>query len=97
MNMYPNSLTFNLEFQKNNRIFRLLRLNKSNNLNKNKMGFLSGMFSAAVKTALTPAAIVKDAVNVVIGEEADTTKSLLESAVEDVSNVADDLVDGELL
>ena len=61
------------------------------------MGFLSGIFSAVVKTALTPVAIVKDAVNVVTGEEADATKSLLESAAEDVSNAADDLGDGEML
>lgn len=61
------------------------------------MGFLSGMFSAVVKTALTPVAIVKDAVNVVTGEEADATKSLFESAAEDVSDAADDLGDGEIL
>jgi hypothetical protein len=61
------------------------------------MGFLSKMFSATVKTALTPVAIVKDAVNVVTGEEADATKLLLESAAEDMSEAADDLGDGELL
>lgn len=61
------------------------------------MGFLSGMFSAAVKTALTPVAIVKDAVNVVIGDEAEATKSLLESAAEDVYDAADDLGDGDFL
>jgi hypothetical protein len=61
------------------------------------MGFLSGMFSAVVKTALTPVAIVKDAVNVVTGEEADATKSLLESAAEDVEQATDDLGDGEML
>lgn len=61
------------------------------------MGFLSGMVSAVVKTALTPVAIVKDVVNVVIGEEADSTKSLLESAAEDVSDVADDLGDGDIM
>ena len=61
------------------------------------MGFLSGMFSAVVKTALTPVAVVKDAVNVVTGDEPDTTKSLLESAAEDVSDAADDLGDGEML
>lgn len=48
------------------------------------MGFLSGMFSAVVKTALTPVAIVKDVVNVAIGEEADDTKKLLESTGDDV-------------
>jgi len=61
------------------------------------MGFLSGMFSAVVKTALTPVAIVKDVVNIVTGEEADATKSLLESAVEDVADATDDLGDGEFL
>lgn len=61
------------------------------------MGFLSGIVSAVVKTALTPVSIVKDAVNVVTGEEADTTKSLLESAAEDVSDAADDLGDGDIM
>jgi hypothetical protein len=61
------------------------------------MGFLGGMFSAAVKTALTPVAIVKDAVNVVTGEEPDATKSLLESASDDLKDACDDLGDGEML
>jgi hypothetical protein len=61
------------------------------------MGFLSGMFSAVVKTALIPVAVVKDAVNVARGEDADATKNLLESAAEDVAEAADDLGDGELL
>jgi len=61
------------------------------------MGFLSGMFSAVVKTALTPAAVVKDAVNVVRGEDTDATKNLLESAAEDVADAAEDLGDGEFL
>jgi hypothetical protein len=61
------------------------------------MGFLSKMLSAAVKTALTPIAIVKDAVNVVAGEEADATKSLLESAADDVNDATDDLGEGEML
>ncbi len=61
------------------------------------MGFLSGIISATIKTALTPIAIVKDAVNVVVGEEADSTKSLLESASDDVSDSIDDLGDGDFL
>jgi hypothetical protein len=61
------------------------------------MGFLGGMFSAVVKTALTPVAIVKDAVNVVTGEEADATKSLLESASDDVKDACDDLGEAEML
>jgi hypothetical protein len=61
------------------------------------MGFLTNMFSAAVKTALTPVAVVKDAVNVVTGEEPDTTKNLLSSAAEDVVEATEDLGDGEIL
>ena len=61
------------------------------------MGFLSNMFSAAVKTALTPVAIIKDAVNVVTGEEPNATKTLLSSAAEDVADAAEDLGDGEIL
>jgi hypothetical protein len=61
------------------------------------MGFLSNMFSAAVKTALTPVAVVKDAVNVVTGEEPDATKNLLSSAAEDVAEATEDLGDGEIL
>ena len=61
------------------------------------MGFLSGMFSAVVKTVLIPVAIATDAVNVVRGEEADTTKSLLESAAEDVADATSDLCDGDVL
>ena len=61
------------------------------------MGFLSNMFSAAVKTVLTPVAVVKDAVNVVTGEEPDATKNLLASAAEDVAEAAEDLGDGEIL
>ena len=61
------------------------------------MGFLTNMFSATVKTILTPVAIVKDAVNVVTGEEADATKNLLSSAANDVVEAAEDLGDGEVL
>lgn len=61
------------------------------------MGFFSSILGATVKAALTPIAVVKDAVNVVTGEEADATKNLLESAGEDVEQATDDLADGELL
>lgn len=50
------------------------------------MGFFSSLVSATVKTALTPLAVVKDAVNVVTGEEADATKELLKSAGEDIED-----------
>ncbi len=61
------------------------------------MSFLGNAFSALVKTALTPIAVVKDVVNVATGEEADATKDLLESAGDDVKEAKDDLVDGEIL
>ena len=61
------------------------------------MGFLSGIISATVKTALTPVAIVKDVTNIATGEEPDTTKNLLESAANDVAQAADDLGDGDVL
>ena len=61
------------------------------------MGFLTNVLSATVKTVLTPVAVVKDVVNVATGEDADATKSLLESAVEDLAESVDDLGDGELL
>lgn len=61
------------------------------------MGFLSGMFSAVVKTVLIPVAVVKDVANIVTGEEADATKGLVESAGDDVKQATDDLGDGEML
>jgi hypothetical protein len=60
------------------------------------MGFFSNMVSATIKTALTPVAIVKDVVNVVTGEEVESTKNLIQSAQQDVSEGLDDLVDGEI-
>lgn len=61
------------------------------------MGFLSNIISATVKTALTPVAIAKDAVNVVTGEEAGNTKKLLNSASDDVSEGFEDLGEADLL
>jgi hypothetical protein len=61
------------------------------------MGFLSGMISAAVKTALTPIAIVKDAGNVLTGEDVDATKQLIEDIGEDIADAADDLCDGDAI
>lgn len=60
------------------------------------MGFISGIFSAVVKTALTPVAIAKDVVNIATGEEVDATKELIESAKEDAEDAMDDLCDGDL-
>ena len=60
------------------------------------MGFFSNIISATVKTALTPVAVVKDVANIAMGEDADTTKDLLESAGDDVGDALEDLGDGEL-
>ena len=53
--------------------------------------FISDVASAATKVALTPIAVVKDAVNVATGQEPDATKELLESAGKDLSNAADEI------
>lgn len=61
------------------------------------MGFLSSIFSATVKTVLTPISIIKDAGNIITGNEINSTSNLLESAVEDVDQAFNDLGDGEIL
>ena len=43
------------------------------------------VISATVKVALTPVAVVKDAVNVATGQEVDATKELIKSAGEDIT------------
>lgn len=58
------------------------------------MGFFSDILSATVKTVLTPVAIVKDAVDIVKGEEPNNTKSLLQSAGEDLSDAVDEITGG---
>ena len=58
------------------------------------MGFLSNIVSATIKTALTPIAVVKDAVNIATGQEVGSTKDLLSSAGEDASDAMDELFGG---
>lgn len=58
------------------------------------MGFLSNIVSATIKTALTPIAVVKDAVNIATGEDVDSTKDLLSSAADDASEAMDELFGG---
>lgn len=55
------------------------------------MGFFSGLIGAAVKVTITPIAVVKDVVNVATGEEPNATKSLLDSAGDDVKDAINDL------
>jgi len=52
---------------------------------------LSDLTSAVVKTALTPLAIVKDAVCVITGKAPENTKELLKSAADDLKEAAHDL------
>ena len=61
------------------------------------MGFLTNIFSSIIKITLIPVAIVKDASNTLKGEEANTTKLLIESASKDTKDAASDLCDGEFL
>ena len=61
------------------------------------MGFLTNILSATVKTALTPIAVAKDVVNIATEEEIKSTKSLLESARNDVEEGFEDIGDGEFL
>jgi len=58
------------------------------------MGFFSSIISSVVKVAISPVAIVVDVVKVATDKEPDTTKNLLESAGEDVSNAIDDITGG---
>ncbi len=60
------------------------------------MGFFSEILGSVVKVALTPVAIVKDVVNVAIGDEANATIDLLQDAVDGVGDAFNDLGDGEL-
>lgn len=58
------------------------------------MGFFSSIFNVAVKTVLVPVALVKDAVNVVTGEEPDTTIGIVESTFDDLNDAMDDIFGG---
>jgi hypothetical protein len=55
------------------------------------MGFFSEIISATVKVACTPITIVQDATDVVLGNEPDSTKKLLESAGKDAERAIDKL------
>lgn len=61
------------------------------------MGFFSNIVGATVKVALTPIAVAKDVVNVISGDQADSTKDLIKSAGDDVEKATEELADGELI
>lgn len=56
------------------------------------MGFLGNIISATVKTALTPVAVVKDAVDLASGNEPENTKKLLNSAAKDAERAGDTIL-----
>jgi|LakMenE18May11ns_1017448.scaffolds.fasta_scaffold9951822_5 hypothetical protein len=56
-------------------------------------GAIANIASATVKTALSPIAVVKDAVDVATGGEATATKDLINSVGEDLSDAVDEVVD----
>jgi hypothetical protein len=55
------------------------------------MGFFDSIIGAAVKTVITPVAIIKDVVNVATGEEADSTKNHVESITDDIEDAFDEI------
>lgn len=55
------------------------------------MGFFSNILSSAVKTVISPVAIVADVVKVAVGVEPDTTKNLLSSAGDDFDDAIDNI------
>lgn len=54
--------------------------------------FIGDVVGATVKVALTPIAVVKDVASVVIGGDANSTKDLIKSAGDDLSNAVDEII-----
>ena len=55
-------------------------------------GFIGEVVSAAVKVAVTPLAVVDDAISVVTGSEPNTTKKLIKSAGKDLEKGVDEIM-----
>lgn len=55
------------------------------------MGFLGNLISSVVKVVATPVAVAVDLGKVAVGIEADTTKNLLNSAMDDLSEAGNDI------
>jgi len=55
-------------------------------------GFIGNIISSGVKLALTPVVIVKDTIDVVLGEDPENTKKLIKSAGKDVENALDEIM-----
>jgi hypothetical protein len=55
-------------------------------------GFLGDIAGATVKVALTPVAVLKDAANVITGNETDSTERLIKEAGKDLSKSIDEIM-----
>lgn len=51
------------------------------------MGFLGKLIGTAVKTVITPVAIVKDVGNVITGDEVNSTEKHIDSIVDDIDDL----------
>jgi hypothetical protein len=60
------------------------------------MGVFSSLFSAAVKVAVTPLAVVADVGDVLEGEKPENTKEVVGSALHDVADGVESLFDLDL-
>ena len=54
-------------------------------------GFIGNVVSTTVKIVATPIAVVKDVVNITMGNEATSTRYLIESAGDDLSKACDEI------
>lgn len=58
------------------------------------MGFFGSLVSSAVKVALTPVAVATDVVRFATGQEPDSTKDLIDSAMDDLCDAVNEVTGG---
>ena len=61
------------------------------------MGLLGNLISAAIKTTLTPVALIADVVHVIKDERPTSTVNILKSAIEDVKDGVEQGVEGDIV
>ena len=61
------------------------------------MSLLSNLFGAAIKTVFVPVAIVSDAVDVLTGEEPESTEALVKDAIKDVKDGVSQAIEGDVI
>ena len=61
------------------------------------MSLFGKLFSATIKTAILPVAVVKDTIGVLTDDVNGDTLKTLESAIDDLSGAAEDLTDGDII